>query len=48
MTMTEYLQSQRTLSADRVEEVEHRHDAERGEYAPPSSTVHHTYGENRH
>jgi len=30
-----------------VAEVEHRHDIERGEYAPPSSIVHHTYGESR-
>jgi hypothetical protein len=47
MTLTEYLRSQRILSAEQVDEAEHRHDVERGEYAPPSSTVHHTYGESR-
>jgi hypothetical protein len=47
MTLTEYLRSQRTLSASEVAQIEHRHDIERGEYAPPSGIVHHTYGESR-
>jgi hypothetical protein len=38
----------REKSAQEVDEIEHRHDAERGPYAPHGTTVHHLPGESRH
>ncbi len=41
----DYLRSKRTLSTKEVEEIEHRHDADRGLFVQP---VHHCSGESRH
>ncbi len=37
----------RVVAPERVEEIEHQHDVERGPYAPPCLTIHHEYGESR-
>lgn len=47
MTLTEYLQSERTLSAQEVDRIEHEHDVQRGEWVG-NQVDHHEYGESRH